>query len=324
MGGDPYGYEPELYFYQGDHLSSTQVVTDINGMVKQGVLYAPFGEVITEYNAYWHQGKIPDYMFNAKELDEENGMYYYEARYYNPPMFISRDPLFEKKPWLNPYIYCSNNPINRIDPDGRDDYGLDVNTGRLSLIKKTRDKIDNIYTGTFGIGRAGFKKDKNGQPHAVSKGILNATNKVQDISKTGFVAGGGKQKEGIDLVKYISFSTGKELSGFGYTDNNSKDGAVISRWDKNTSNESKTHIPMNGYKILDFHFHTHPNGKDGRLGYGKPSITDLEAANKFYNEFGITNFYIISQKEGVSRYNQFGTIPASIGSPLPQSLFPKK
>lgn len=28
----------------------------------------------------------------------------------------------EKKPWLSPYHYCSNNPINRIDPDGRVDY----------------------------------------------------------------------------------------------------------------------------------------------------------------------------------------------------------
>jgi RHS repeat-associated protein len=57
-------------------------------------------------------------MFNAKELDEESGMYYYEARYYAPPTFISRDPLFEEKPWLNPYHYCSNNPVNKIDPTG--------------------------------------------------------------------------------------------------------------------------------------------------------------------------------------------------------------
>jgi RHS repeat-associated protein len=60
-------------------------------------------------------------MFNAKELDEENGMYYYGARYYAPPMFISKDPLFEKKPWMSPYSYCRNNPMNRIDPTGMED-----------------------------------------------------------------------------------------------------------------------------------------------------------------------------------------------------------
>jgi RHS repeat-associated protein len=117
-GNGPHEYENELYFYHGDHLSSTQMITDIYGNVVQQVLYAPFGEVITEYNAFWHNGIIPDYMFNGKELDEENGMYYYSARYYNPPTFISRDPLFEVKPWMNPYAYCGNNPVNKIDPTG--------------------------------------------------------------------------------------------------------------------------------------------------------------------------------------------------------------
>jgi RHS repeat-associated protein len=57
-------------------------------------------------------------VFNAKELDEENGMYYYSARHYNPPTFISRDPLFEVRPWMSGYAYCSNNPVNRFDPTG--------------------------------------------------------------------------------------------------------------------------------------------------------------------------------------------------------------
>ena len=116
--GRAYDYERELYFYCGDHLSSTQVVSDINGSLTQGIFYAPFGEVIYEDNAYWHRDRIPDYQFNGKEYDEENGMYYYSARYYNPPTFISRDPLFEKYPWMSPYAYCFNNPVKYIDPTG--------------------------------------------------------------------------------------------------------------------------------------------------------------------------------------------------------------
>ena len=45
-------------------------------------------------------------------------VYYFEARYYRAPTFISRDPLMNEKPWLTPYHYCSNNPVGRIDPTG--------------------------------------------------------------------------------------------------------------------------------------------------------------------------------------------------------------
>lgn len=44
-----------------------------------------------------------------------------------PPVFISRDPLFEKYPTFSPYAYCANNPVNVIDPDGRDTIVFDNN-----------------------------------------------------------------------------------------------------------------------------------------------------------------------------------------------------
>ena len=63
---------------------------------------------------------LPKYAFNAKELDEETGMYYYEARYYAPPVFTSRDPHFERYFWMTPYGYCNNNPLKYVDPTGMD------------------------------------------------------------------------------------------------------------------------------------------------------------------------------------------------------------
>ena len=70
------------------------------------------------YAPMWQNGTLPKYAFNAKELDEETGMYYYEARYYAPPTFTSRDPLFEKYFWMSPYAYCANNPVKYVDPSG--------------------------------------------------------------------------------------------------------------------------------------------------------------------------------------------------------------
>lgn len=62
------------------------------------------------------------YLFNGKELDFETGLYYYGARYYDPKVsiFLNVDPLAEKYPHISPYTYVANNPINAIDPDGRE------------------------------------------------------------------------------------------------------------------------------------------------------------------------------------------------------------
>jgi RHS repeat-associated protein len=133
------------------------MITDINAKVVQQVLYAPFGEVITEYNAYWHNGLVPDYMFNAKELDEESGMYYYEARYYAPPSFISRDPLFEKYPTMSPYAYCANNPVKYIDPDGRDYYNWNG-----KYLGKSENK-DDVFIVSGKDKRIVKKNEKNGK-----------------------------------------------------------------------------------------------------------------------------------------------------------------
>lgn len=60
------------------------------------------------------------YKFNGKELDEETGLYYYGARYYDPrvSIWLSVDPLAEKFPNVSPYSFVFNNPVRFIDPTG--------------------------------------------------------------------------------------------------------------------------------------------------------------------------------------------------------------
>jgi RHS repeat-associated protein len=98
QGEDPENYENACFWYSGNHLSSTQLITDIAGSISQAVLYAPFGQVISEYRSDWMMDTIPRFLFNAKEMDEESKLIYYGARYYDPArgIYNSRDRLFEK------------------------------------------------------------------------------------------------------------------------------------------------------------------------------------------------------------------------------------
>ena len=143
-----------IYYYHPNHLGSTCYVTDGNASVVQGFLYAPFGEITNEYNNSFGSSVLPKYSFNAKELDEETGMYYYEARYMAPPVFISRDPLFEKYPTFSPYAYCANNPVNVIDPDGRDTVNIKYNTtnNKWEIGNPTLAEGDDIYNVTDADG----------------------------------------------------------------------------------------------------------------------------------------------------------------------------
>jgi len=57
---------------------------------------------------------------------------------------ISIDPLCEKNHNITPYHYCHNNPWNRIDPNGQDDYMLNRD-GYLIFLNSTDDDIHTIF-----------------------------------------------------------------------------------------------------------------------------------------------------------------------------------
>ena len=108
-----------IYYYHPDHLGTSTALTDFNGSTYQFFLNLPFGETMAQQlgSNYYNS----PYKFNVKELDEETGLYYYGARYYDPrtSIWLSVDPLAEKYPNVNPYVYTIDNPINLIDPNGK-------------------------------------------------------------------------------------------------------------------------------------------------------------------------------------------------------------
>ena len=110
-------YEKMQFYYHPDHLGSSSYITNLDGEVSQHIEYVPFGEVfIEERNNTWNT----PYLFNAKEFDEETGMYYYGARYYEPrlSLWMSVDRFAEKYYNISPYSFGADNPLISIDING--------------------------------------------------------------------------------------------------------------------------------------------------------------------------------------------------------------
>ena len=63
-----------------------------------------------------------NHTFSAKERDAETGLSYFGARYYSSDLsiWLSVDPMSDKYPSLSPYVYCADNPVKLVDPNGEE------------------------------------------------------------------------------------------------------------------------------------------------------------------------------------------------------------
>ncbi len=102
----------------------------------------------TRYKFNDYGGKKIKYLFVERiqrscELDQETGLYYYGARYYNPQtsIWLSVDLLVEKYPGINPYVYTYNNPIRFIDAFGMEgeDWYKNKKTGEVEWFEGNLD-----------------------------------------------------------------------------------------------------------------------------------------------------------------------------------------
>lgn len=114
-------------FYVKDHLGNNRMVVHQSGTIEQVNNYYPYGGLMANTTG-WNTQR---YKYNGKEFDRMHGLdwYDYGARWMDASIgrWHSMDPLCENKPWLSPYLFCSGNPIIRIDPDGMEDYYVNSN-----------------------------------------------------------------------------------------------------------------------------------------------------------------------------------------------------
>ena len=117
---------PQYFYYTKDHLGnirsvvtknpSTNAVTEV-----QRTHYYPYGGIIADISTGQN---IQPRLYNGKELDRTNNLFWYDflARPYDPTRGQFTGPYQKAEeyyPW-NQYTFCGNNPMNRIDPDGRE------------------------------------------------------------------------------------------------------------------------------------------------------------------------------------------------------------
>ena len=69
------------FWYHPDHLGSTSFITDKDGKLFEHNQYFPYGESWVSQKS---QTELTPYLFTGKELDQETGLYYFGARYYDP------------------------------------------------------------------------------------------------------------------------------------------------------------------------------------------------------------------------------------------------
>lgn len=146
--GVAHAAETITYYYtspQGTVLAKA----DASGNILSNADYRPYG---TQALGTPEQG--PGYTGHVNDVD--SGLVYMQARYYDPTTgrFASIDPSS-----INPgsvfamdrYAYANNNPINNIDPDGRDTVGQDIDQNAQQAANEGRNTaaFGWAFVGTF-------------------------------------------------------------------------------------------------------------------------------------------------------------------------------
>ncbi len=201
----------EVNYFLTDHLGSTRAVFNAaSGEVAERNNYHSFGQ-------RWDTGGsaiTPNrYRFSGKEEQGVFGLPYsdFGVRMYDPATgrWIVVDPLARKYYRISPYAYVGNNPIRRIDPDGRTWVDLIGNpmweNGNFTNYATPAFKRGTAAMRATETGREAFENVANMSAnigYIISPGTKYKTeNEVTTLVKGSFVPGEGQsvnENGGVD------------------------------------------------------------------------------------------------------------------------------
>ena len=278
------GDAPIYHYYLKDHQGNNRVVINQASTVEQINQYYPFGgwfEVNTTTSG------IQSYKYNGKELDRIHGVdwYDYEARMYDGALgrFTTVDPLTEKYYSTNLYAYCKNNPINRIDPDGKDDYLLEPR-GRLHnctpYAQRGKSGVDKLHS------YSGNSKSPMGKSITVKSGLLSQMLEVQK-KEEGYSTYGSTRniEDAAEVFKFAADNSKAEWKFDVYNDDGAFTAVVATDQKENNvqnGDYAQKELSVNGTKVVNIHSHPDPNGTKGGSDKDMENAKRSSARNGVY------------------------------------------
>ena len=165
--------QASFHYYLQDHLGNNRAVVSEDGTVEQTTEYYPFGGIYGDVST---NPGLQLYKYNGKEFDHSLSLdlYDYGAHLYDPALVVwtGVDPLADEYGGISPYVYCGDNPVSAIDPDGKklilvgtweqrmlilrqmqkltnDKLGMKRNTGEIIIMNRgTKNQNRNLKIGS--------------------------------------------------------------------------------------------------------------------------------------------------------------------------------
>ena len=281
-------------------------VTDASAVILEQNDYLPFGtRVSLSAQAYDPSNR---YRYNGKEeqVTGSVGLTDYGARLYDNslPRWTTPDPLAEKYYGISPYAFCNNNPVNFVDPDGRDPIYKRTLFGGVKQIGDDGKNGSVSYLVKRSVARQVKKASKVGQYY---KGDLSESDLVIHIP-TGNILESVRQS--YDDTK----DSMKENGGHSVQGNNSairwdEGPAATADIDKNGNTVVRATLHMfvvNGINTMphdasniQLWWHTHPNVTINgvSLGSSNPSEADYNGQRKMLNRGYNGNSFVIGVRD---------------------------
>ena len=257
------------------------------------------------------------YTFSAKERDTETGLSYFGSRYYSSDLsiWLSVDPQAAKYPHQSNYVYCGNNPLVIVDPNGEDEWEINPK-GEVVWIKESEKHT--LYAVNYKGERTGNSLTlKNRQVFD----DLASSGKSSNYTNTRATGGEDTQDDMINVFKFAADNSKVEWRVDRYRDNGHSSYAVgtVHKTNYAPTAEDLGH----SYSSVIAFIHSHPNtnlcGELMSMGF----ISQVDGILKFTNESDISRktneagykqclYYTYFPKSGNLFSVRCGKIPAFI------------